>query len=108
MASKKAQMLEQALEKDMHPFAARMAAENPQLPPEPTVLEEQPSPTPQEADQTFDRPYARTSNVRNITRYAFEFFQDQVDTLKQWSLDEKQSGQKGSMSQMVREAMDMY
>ncbi len=45
---------------------------------------------------------------RTITRYAFEFFQDQIETLKQFSLDEQLRGEKGSMSQMVREALDMY
>lgn len=45
---------------------------------------------------------------RTITRYAFEFFQDQIESLKQFSLDEKLRGEKGSMSGMVREALDMY
>ncbi len=45
---------------------------------------------------------------RTITRYAFEFFQDQVERLKQFSLEEQLRGEKGSMSQMVREALDMY
>lgn len=45
---------------------------------------------------------------RTITRYAFEFFQDQIETLKKFSLDEQLSGEKGSMSQMVREALDAY
>lgn len=45
---------------------------------------------------------------RTITRYAFEFFQDQVETLKQFSLEEQIRGEKGSMSQMVREAIDAY
>ena len=45
---------------------------------------------------------------RTITRYAFEFFQDQIERLKQYSLDEQMQGEKGSMSQMVREALDAY
>src|SRR5512142_2369191 len=45
---------------------------------------------------------------RTITRYAFEFFQDQIERLKQFSLDEQLQGEKGSMSQMVREALDAY
>ena len=49
------------------------------------------------------RPYART-----LTRMPFEVFQDQHDTLRQFSLDEKLRGEKGSMSQMVREALDLY
>lgn len=54
------------------------------------------------------RPYARTGNKRTITRYAFEFYQDQIDTLRQYSLEEKGHGEKGSMSEMVREALDSY
>ncbi len=45
---------------------------------------------------------------RTITRYAFEFFQDQIERLKKFSLDEQLVGEKGSMSQMVREALDSY
>ena len=45
---------------------------------------------------------------RTITRYAFEFFQDQIDQLKKFSLNEQLMGEKGSMSQMVREALDAY
>ncbi len=45
---------------------------------------------------------------RTITRYAFEFFQDQIENLKKLSLEEQLRGEKGSMSQMVREALDAY
>ena len=45
---------------------------------------------------------------RTITRYAFEFFQDQLETLKGLSIEEQLRGEKGSMSQMVREAVDAY
>jgi hypothetical protein len=45
---------------------------------------------------------------RTISRYAFEFFQDQVQTLKEFSIEEQIRGEKGSMSQMVREAIDAY
>lgn len=45
---------------------------------------------------------------RTLTRYAFEFFWDQVASLKEFSLEEQLRGEKGSMSQMVREAIDHY
>jgi hypothetical protein len=45
---------------------------------------------------------------RRITRYAFEFFQDQIDTLHAWSLREKLLGERGSMSEMVRDALDAF
>ncbi len=54
------------------------------------------------------RTNARTPVRRTITRYAFEFFQDQIESLRKMSLEEKQRGEKGSMSEMVREAIDMY
>lgn len=55
-----------------------------------------------------ERPYVRTPARRTITRYAFEFFADQLDELKQISLQEKMLGKKGSMSEMVRKAIDVY
>ena len=54
------------------------------------------------------RTNARTPVRRVITRYAFEFFQDQIENLRKMSLEEKQRGEKGSMSEMVRKAVDMY
>ena len=76
-----------------------------------------PSQTPSNDIQTDHAiPYARTSvrssdrtPVRRIlTRYAFEFYQDQVDQLRNFSLEEKMQGGKGSMSEMVRDAIDEY
>jgi hypothetical protein len=57
---------------------------------------------------TSARPYGPTPVRRTITRYAFEFFQDQIENLRRFSLEEKARGEKGSMSQMVREAVDAY
>lgn len=57
---------------------------------------------------TSARPYARTPVRRTITRYAFEFFQDQIENLRRFSLEEKARGERGSMSQMIREAADAY
>jgi hypothetical protein len=47
-------------------------------------------------------------SVRNLTRMPFEIYRDQHSALKQFSLDEQARGEKGSMSQMVREALDAY
>jgi hypothetical protein len=58
--------------------------------------------------RTADRTPERPSGRRSITRYAFEFFQDQIDTLRRIALEEKLAGEKGSMSHMVREALDQY
>lgn len=45
---------------------------------------------------------------RTIGRQSFELFHDQMKALKQFSLEEQLMGEKGSMSQMVREALDTY
>lgn len=62
----------------------------------------------EQAERNNVRPIARTPVRRTITRYAFEFYQDQIDTLRKISLEEKMNGGKGSMSEMVREAIDNY
>ena len=65
--------------------------------------------------QPDDRPTARPSvrptgrtPVRSVTRYAFEFYFDQIDELKARSLDDRIRGGSGNMSQMVRQALDEY
>ena|SRR5437868_93408 len=62
--------------------------------------------------RTYGEPSARTNARtpvrRQLTRYAFEFYQDQVEELRNLSLEEKMQGGKGSMSEMVREAIDAY
>src|SRR6266566_4617217 len=58
--------------------------------------------------RTSVRPPVRTPVRRQLTRYAFEFYQDQVEELRRISLEEKINGGKVSMSEMVREAIDVY
>jgi hypothetical protein len=53
------------------------------------------------------RPGGRTP-VRSVSRYAFEFYQDQIAELKDRSLQERIQGGSGNMSQMVRLAIDEY
>jgi hypothetical protein len=75
------------------------------------VSQEPPDETPEtmvtrptrEEDRTPVRP-----SVRNLTRMPFEIYRDQHSALKQWSLEDQARGEKGSMSQMVREALDAY
>ncbi|MGI8552036.1 MAG: hypothetical protein ACR2PL_14805 [Dehalococcoidia bacterium] len=55
-----------------------------------------------------ETPIARAGSRRTTTRYAFEFFQDQVEALQRLALEQKVQGEKGSMSEMVREAIDEY
>ena len=59
-----------------------------------------------------ERPNARTpvrpSGKRIITRNSFEIYEDQMDALRKLSFTEKMEGRLGSMSQMVRDAIDAY
>ena len=50
----------------------------------------------------------RPNGKRIITRNSFEIYEDQMDSLRKLSLHEKMEGKLGSMSQMVREAIDTY
>jgi hypothetical protein len=50
----------------------------------------------------------RPNGKRIITRNSFEIYEDQMDVLRKLSLQEKMEGKLGSMSQMVREAIDAY
>lgn len=58
--------------------------------------------------ENLKNPYARTDVRRFITRTPFEFYQDQLEWLRNASMDDRASGGKGSMSRMVREALDEY
>jgi len=61
----------------------------------------------EEAAPSPVRSYVRTS-VRKKTRWPFEIYQDQLDDFQQLSLDAKIRGERGSMSEMIREALDDY
>ena len=50
----------------------------------------------------------RRSVRRIITRNSFEIYEDQMDALRRYSFEEKLQGGMGSMSKMVREAIDQY
>jgi hypothetical protein len=50
----------------------------------------------------------RPNGKRIITRNSFEIYEDQMDALRKLSFQEKMEGKLGSMSQMVREAIDAY
>lgn len=67
-------------------------------------------------DRPADQPWARSHDRsgdrmparRHIRRASFEVYQDQLDDLRRFSLDEKMRGELGSMSEMVREGLDAY
>ena len=73
--------------------------------PSPAQEPDEATPTREETEET--RTPVRPS-VRNLTRMPFEIYRDQHSALKQFSLEEQARGEKGSMSQMVREALDAY
>ena len=50
----------------------------------------------------------RPNGKRIITRNSFEIYEDQMDSLRKISYQEKMVGKLGSMSSMVREAIDNY
>ncbi len=75
--------------------------------------------TPEDRDHTTeppgrpDRPgrvlQPAASNKRKIkSRHAFDIYEDQVESLQQLSLEDRMRGGAGSMSAMVREAIDDY
>jgi hypothetical protein len=66
-------------------------------------------------DRPSERPLVRTtvrpdniSHQRTTSRYSFEFYRDQVETLKRWAAEATLAGGNGNMSEMVREAVDTY
>jgi hypothetical protein len=50
----------------------------------------------------------RVNGRRIITRNSFEVYEDQMDSLRDRSYQEKRAGKLGSMSAMVRAAIDAY
>jgi hypothetical protein len=78
-----------------------------------TPLPEKPDMQEEQANQaTPERAIARTpvrpNGKRIITRNAFEIYEDQMDRLRKLSLEEKMNGKLGSMSAMVRDAIESY
>lgn len=50
----------------------------------------------------------RANGRRIITRNSFEIYEDQMDSLRERSYQEKRAGKVGSMSAMVRDAIDAF
>ena len=76
------------------------------LPEKPVIQEEQPNQV--KPERANARTPVRPNGKRIITRNAFEIYEDQMDRLRKISLEEKMNGKLGSMSAMVREAIDAY
>jgi hypothetical protein len=65
-------------------------------------------PSPAIPERANARTLVRPSGKRIITRNSFEIYEDQMESLRKLSFQEKMEGKLGSMSQMVREAIDAY
>ena len=78
----------------------------PPLPEKVSPLETQPTERP--PDEAATRPSDRETGKRVLVRRGFEWYEDQLAALKRLSLREQMEGKPGSMSQMVREALDAY
>ena len=66
-------------------------------------------PTNRPPDEATTRPDDRATGGRGeLIRRGFEWRADQLRALKKLSLEEQLEGKPGSMSQMVREALDAY
>jgi len=76
------------------------------------VREKAKGPTTQTVRTQTERANARTgeraSGRRIITRNSFEIYEDQMDLLRDKAFQEKRQGKVGSMSAMVRDAIDQY
>jgi hypothetical protein len=53
-------------------------------------------------------PVAASSRRKIKSRHPFDIYEDQVEELKKLSLEDRMRGESGSMSAMVREALDDY
>ena len=76
----------------------------PAKPEEPQVSEE----LGRSPGRSFARTPVRDPDKRIITRNSFEIYEDQMEALRRLSFQEKLAGQVGSMSAMVRAAIDAY
>ncbi len=61
-----------------------------------------------EPERANARTIQRPNGKRIITRNSFEIYEDQMDSLRKIAFKEKMEGKVGSMSAMVREAIDTY
>src|SRR5512144_268161 len=58
--------------------------------------------------RTLTRTPDRSPQRRIITRNSFEIYEDQMESLRKLAYQEKMEGGVGSMSRMVRDAIDHY
>ena len=93
-------------------FFRRPQREQPEANP-PTPLPEKPIIQEKQSERDISelvnaRSPVRPNGKRIITRNSFEIYEDQMASLRKLSLQEKMDGKIGSMSQMVRDAIDDF
>jgi hypothetical protein len=59
-------------------------------------------------DDPTERPPDRANSRGELIRRGFEWYADQLRALKKLSLEDQLQGRSGSMSAMVRDALDEY
>jgi hypothetical protein len=94
------------------------SSKKPALSPTPPSVAEEPKPQvedrptiepkPTLPERANDRILERPNGKRIISRKSFEIYEDQMISLRTLSFKEKMEGKLGSMSNMVREAIDEY
>src|SRR3954447_3374718 len=89
-----------------HFFQRRPTPDQPAKPPATEVFQEKPQGVPVPPDGVPRTPVPPRRLIRQ--RQPFDVFEDQYRQLKQIADDERNQGLPGSMSRMVREAIDDY
>src|SRR5512142_1296827 len=79
----------------------------PAAPPDPAEIPPT-VPTPAVPERVHARTPERVPGRRIITRNSFEIYEDQMQSLRTRAYQERMAGKLGSMSRMVREAIDRY
>src|SRR5579863_1029367 len=74
----------------------------------PMIQKPPPPPQQKQPERVNDRTSDRPNGKRIITRNSFEIYEDQMESLRKLSFQDKMAGKLGSMSAMVREAIETY
>jgi hypothetical protein len=77
-------------------------------PAKPSVVAPQPVGKQPTTERSNARTVERPNGKRIITRNSFEIYEDQMEALRERSYQERRQGKPGSMSAMVRNAIDAF
>jgi hypothetical protein len=93
--------------KESSPQAARTSGTGTPLP-EPRAKSPAGKADREHPERSNARTPVRANGRRIITRNSFEIYEDQMDALRKLAMEEKLDGRLGSMSAMVREAIEQF